>query len=22
MKDKLQDDVLRHNKIDFMPLFG
>jgi len=22
MKDKLQDDVLRRNKIDLMPLFG
>jgi len=22
MKDELQDDVLRHNKIDLMPLFG
>jgi hypothetical protein len=22
MKDKLQDDVLHHNKIDLMPLFG
>jgi hypothetical protein len=22
IKDELQDDVLRHNKIDSMPLFG
>jgi len=22
MKDKLQDDVLHHNKIDLTPLFG
>ena len=22
MKDKLQDDVLHHNKIDLIPLFG
>lgn len=22
MKDKLQDDILHHNKIDIMPLFG